>query len=283
MLAVASVVVVSFAWLAHQMVEREWAPELLQITGVVLAWGLLLLLDKWSPLSGLSRIMERLRLKIEHEGFAVSDWGAVPVGFAPGSALRLFHGSTFWDVGYVVATRDRLSVVGESVTFSLDRDQIESIEFVSRFPPIWPDRLALVRWKDERLGRSGSFQIGYLAQRSPAELFRPSDPLRETLIAWEQESGARETPRALKALTSPALPDVTSEPVSKMASSQTVLSAVMLGGVAALVLALLAGLPFDPFAEDRTGLAVMLMGMAAYGLLVWPYYRRYRDDDGEPS
>ena len=68
-----------------------------------------------------------------------------------------------------------------------------------------------------------------------------------------------------------------------MASSQTVLSAVMLGGVAALVLALLAGLPFDPFAEDRTGLAVMLMGMAAYGLLVWPYYRRYRDDDGEPS
>ena len=279
MLSVASLIVVSFAWGAQQMAHREWIPELLEISGVVLAWGLLALLDKWSPLTGVARILERLRLKIEHAGYPVSDWPAISVGFAPGASLRLFHGSAYWDIGYVVLSEDRLSFVGESAVFSLKRDQIIGIDFVSNFPPIWPDKVALVRWKDDRLGRSGAFQVGYLSQRSLVEIFRSSDPLRQSLLEWRQRVGAPATPAVLESLTSPALPDVTSEPVSKMASSQTVLGAVMLGGVAALVLGLLAGLPFDPFAEDRTGMAVMMMGMASYALLFWPYYRRYRDDD----
>ncbi len=281
MLAVASVIVVTFAWAAQQTADREWIPELLEISGVVLAWGLLALLDKWSPLTGVRRILERLRLKIEHEGYPVSQWPAVSVGFAPGSGLRLFHGSSYWDIGYVVPSEDRLSFVGESVAFSLKRDQIVGIDFVSHVPPVWPDKVTLIRWKDDRLGRSGAFQVGYLSQRALFELFRPTDPLRQALNDWEQRVAVSATPAALESLTSPALPDVTSEPVSKMASSQTILGAVMLGGVAALVLGLLAGLPFDPFAEDRSGLAVMMMGMASYALLVWPYYRRYRADDSK--
>ena len=225
--------------------------------------------DKWEPLMGLGRVGDKLRLKLRGEGISIDEAEGLLVGFGPDAEPRAYEQIHYWDAGFVCLTEDRLSYVGENTRFSLRRAQITEIEFRDHLPRWWPDRIAIVHWRDEENDRGGSFYLGRLAAVPLGQLFAKTSELERRVTAWQAE-GSAATPEPLSALESPDISPVTSQSIGETLTWKAALAGVALIAFFALVAGALFDFPFAwTFGPQGNGWKIVLLAAAAKALLAF--------------
>ena len=195
-----------------------WSSAVFFAVVAVVTVGGVLLVARWEPFLGLDSVAERLRQKFIADGVPMEGIESLPVGLSPGTEARFFENTPYWDVGYLLLTRDRLSFAGEETSFSIPRDQISAIETRYTVPRWWPEYQVVVRWRDPVTEADQAFHAGPLAQPSLKELFHGKRKLEQRLAGWRNGEATGETPTALASLPTPRFGEVTGLPAAEMAS-----------------------------------------------------------------
>jgi hypothetical protein len=158
----------------------------------------------------LPKLVASLKTKLAKEGIQADAWDGVFVGFSPAAGPRSYEQNTNWDLGCLFVRSDRLCYWGEETKFSLRPDQITAIMVALGMPGLLPPRRIYMAWKDDALGTSGVFNIGYINGASTLRLRFKSSKLAERLkVWWKSTPAVRPLPGPLATLRSPQLGAVT--------------------------------------------------------------------------
>ena len=231
------------------------------------AFGVLLL-DRWEAPLGAGRLADKLRAKLGGQGFPSDD--ALVVGFGPHDGPRVYDNSQIWDAGCLFLFRDQLAYIGEEARFALGRDEIESLEVRPYRPRLAPEGLVVIRWRDRQTSKSGAFYLQRFEPRPAGEKFQAENELIRRLGTWTEGVGDGPAPPAFAGLSSPDIPEVSSDPYSKLINAKTVAWALMFALGLGIATAFVLGFGFDTIlGPSGHGWKLLALLVAAMGAIVW--------------
>ncbi|HWC18489.1 MAG TPA: M48 family metalloprotease [Terriglobales bacterium] len=218
----------------------EFAVEHLQIAGqlrtLVYAAGVVLsvvfyfLSVKMLSLRGLSQQKTSSRKSAEVGGFKIKELQSCLVGFAPGSAPRIYLGTYNFDTGLLLLSKDRLVYLGNQLKFSLTRKQVISIQTGPGNPGWWSQERIYVRWQDETA--AGVFNF---SAQEPCSLWGLDARVRKLysqLLTWRLRGQPQEIPAGAEALQPPRIGEVTCKTPRETLSLKVQFSVLVLAGLA---------------------------------------------------
>jgi len=278
-----------FGW--SQIIARSLVPALFALAAAAFpAWRLTiwaagvpatlavcLMLRNLQAGRGFTPLRRAFARKLESRGVIPGEWGATFVGFAPHSAPRLYEHFTEWDLGYLFLTRDSLVYMGEQISFSLLREEVNTVATAPGFPSLLPSRSVCVDWRAD--GRSGRFRLEMSEEPTRLRGNRAAAVMARRIEAWRTGSpDGPAVPGPLTGLGAPDIGDVTSQSPRDLVRGADIRSNVLFIGMIAFGTALLVGLPTLP--RDGGG-ALYTVAVAVLATLLEALpLRRYRDPAG---
>jgi Zn-dependent protease with chaperone function len=195
---------------------------------------------------GYAGLCRRLRSKLSAEGVPLKPGGGWLVGFAPGSAPRVFESNYSWDIGFLSLTADRLCYWGEETRFALCREQIISIEAGRGIPDWLRTQFLYIRWRAAAGQPEMTFNVRPAEVRSLLAMRRAFRDLQRQIASWH--IGATSLgfePDSAASLPLPPTGQVTSTSVRTLRDPRQILSLLMFAGFASGFVAALLSLPIE--------------------------------------
>ncbi|MCX5770437.1 MAG: hypothetical protein NTZ09_09225 [Candidatus Hydrogenedentes bacterium] len=109
-------------------------------------------------MTGRRKLKSRLLAKLACQGVDLSDYRPAFVGFSPDDTATLYEGFTNSDIGFFFTRGNRLCFFGDSIRFSLPRQNVVAAE-LGRVTPGWYRRQPVViEWRNNE-GGAGRFCV----------------------------------------------------------------------------------------------------------------------------
>lgn len=231
-----------------------------------------LVLGRWR-----ARMRRLLTDRLEREGLGVAAAGTF-VGLAPGPLPGIYESLVFWDLGFLLLTRDRVIYVGDQARFALRREQVTAVELV---PGAFRGRSWLrvrVSWRSDD-GFTESFTVNGMERSNWLPSGREVRHLCERLQRWQMEPPtATETPPGLAALLPPRLPAPGRENLVVYRNPGTAFATALVVAAMASAFGMVLGLSFDP---DEGGEGLFAVLLAVVFILI-PFVFTWRPPGKEP-
>ncbi|MEW6306773.1 MAG: M48 family metalloprotease, partial [Verrucomicrobiota bacterium] len=195
---------------------------------------------------GFDGLREQLRAKLARRGMDPTESGGQFVMFSPNDGPRIYEGFTNWDIGFLLLFQEHLVYLGDQAQFVLCRADIRQLRLgLGAMDPTYPKRVYM-DWASEAQGLSGTFNVGPGDGRTLRDKCRAVEPFARQLESWQQgTTAATPMPSRYAELGPPQFGEVTSQPAVG-AQREPVLASTIILSVVALVVGLLAGLPYKP-------------------------------------
>ncbi len=218
LLLVPTLLPVCLAWSINQLsvtIGVRWG---LMGLGAIACIGAMLLTLDWVPLLGNHSLRQKIRDRLQSQGFLIDDWRGDIVGLSPSAETRLYERFYNWDMGAVFLMGDRLCYVGEQTRFSLSASQITQIQRRSGGGGWWPMPRVGIYWQDDERQVGGAFTLLAGNVQFLHQIAQASRQFQRRIETWHDTAEPRETPEPLAALPHPDFGDVTSQSLAEFAT-----------------------------------------------------------------
>lgn len=186
------------------------------------------------PARSLARIEERLRAVLAPPP------GAIFVGLAPDSQVRLYDGFHDWDAGFLEIEDGAVAFTGERVRFLLPREDVLAVERGPRPAGWFRARRIVVRFRGGAGDAPREFSLAPLGEKTVLRAARGTADLASRLSAWHSGRGISSRPAA-----PPAFPRVASLAPRDFRLARTVVPTVLAVAACAALATIVAGVPRD--------------------------------------
>jgi Zn-dependent protease with chaperone function len=245
--------------LMHLAGETLWTAY---AVGFIAALTISVVCSNFAPLYGHAELESNIRAKLAGDAFAREAHDGLFVGLAPDATPRLYESNSWWDVGMLLLTPERLIYCGEEARFSLSRRQITAIALGPGLANWFGTPVVYVSWRTDA-GAHRTFNIRPAGANSLTKIRkltkvfsrdlndwlygRPQQPDSIVKVIWgSSELGA--------SLPCPAFGEVSSLSLRSALNRRALQRSFFWVGVVALGVAVLLGLPFIPGADaDSSG------------------------------
>lgn len=183
------------------------------VEGIVWSFGISLLLRNRIVYWGFQSVCRRLKTKLDKRGLGDAARNGSLVGLAPATESRKYEGYSFWDMGVLWLTKEKLYYIGEQCEFALRREQVCQVYSCDNAPDWVTEKSLYIRWKDSPEGPTKTLHFVATGEVAVTKAKRAIDDLQARVQAWMQRS--EDFPAASPALESvglPVFPEITSTP-----------------------------------------------------------------------
>ena len=202
-----------FAWALARDGVSFFGMLALAVEGIVWSFGISLLLRNRIVYWGYQSVCRRLKMKLDKRGLGEAARLGSLVGLAPAAESRKYEGYSFWDMGVLWLTKEKLYYIGEQCEFALAREQVHEVYSCDTAPNWVTEKSLFIRWRDFPEGPTKTLHFVATGEVAVTKARRAIDELRTRLKAWMQQS--EDFPAASPALESvglPVFPEITSTP-----------------------------------------------------------------------
>jgi Zn-dependent protease with chaperone function len=200
-----------FAWALARDGVSSFGMLALAVEGIVWSFGISLILRNRIVFWGYPSVCRRLKMKLDKRGLGdVARHGSL-VGLAPAAESRKYEGYSFWDMGVLWLTKEKLYYIGEQSEFALEREQVNEVYSCDTAPEWVAEKSLYICWKDFPEGPKKTLHFVATGEVSVTKARHAIDELQTRLQAWMQQS--EDFPAASPALESvglPSFPEITS-------------------------------------------------------------------------
>jgi hypothetical protein len=141
-----------------------------------------------------------------------------------------------------------------------------------------------ITWQGAEPNAGGSLRLRDIEGANPQEMNRRTQQLAEKLLAWKAgKTEGSAHPGAWEVLGPPAIGEVSCKKPEEIATRRAAVAWMVMGGLAGLAMALLAGLPFAFSTAESGGWYVALTAGAASLLPFLPLWRYRRNSAAESA
>jgi Zn-dependent protease with chaperone function len=200
-----------FAWALARDGVSTVGMLALAVEGIVWSFGISLLLRNRIVYWGYQSVCRRLKMKLDKRGLGEAARNGSLVGLAPAAESRKYEGYSFWDMGVLWLTKEKLYYIGEQCEFALEREQVCEVYSCDTAPEWVTEKSLYIRWKDLPEGPAKTLHFVATGEVAVTRAKRAIDELQTRVQAWIQQS--EDLPAASPALESvglPAFPEITS-------------------------------------------------------------------------
>ena len=200
-----------FAWALARDGVSFFGMLALAVEGIVWSFGISLLLRNRIVYWGYQSVCRRLKMKLDKRGLGEAARLGSLVGLAPAAESRKYEGYSFWDMGVLWLTKEKLYYIGEQCEFALAREQVHEVYSCDTAPHWVTEKSLFIRWKDFPEGPMKTLHFVATGEVAVTKARRAIDELETRLKAWLQQS--EDFPAASPALDSvglPVFPEITS-------------------------------------------------------------------------
>lgn len=150
-------------------------------------------------------------MKLNKRGLVDAARHGTLVGLAPAAESRKYEGYSFWDMGVLWLTKEKLYYLGEQCEFALEREQVSEVYSRDTVPEWVAEKSLFIRWKDFAEGPKNTLHFVSTGEVTVTKARRAIDDLQKRVQAWVQQS--EDFPTASPVLASvgpPVFPEITS-------------------------------------------------------------------------
>ncbi len=198
---------------------------------------------EWQGVWGRKRLRRDFRAHLGAEDIQVDD-RAVLVDLSPHSTLRIYALGYTWDTGYLLFAENMLCYVGDQTRFALRPEQVLAIHPGPGTPGWFPDPRIYIDWQ---LDVASPVQTWNLLPTEPCSFWRISRQARDlctNLERWKsQPAGYPAASPALRGLSTPAVGEVTSQPVKSVVNLRRFMKVLFFNQVLAIAVCLTLNIP----------------------------------------
>lgn len=202
-----------FAWALARDGVSFFGMLALAVEGIVWSFLISLILRSRIIYWRFQSVCRRLKMKLDKRGFGEAARNGSLVGLAPAAESRKYEGYSFWDMGVLWLTKEKLYYIGEQCEFALERAQVNEVFSCDTAPEWVTDKSLFVRWKDSPEGPMKTVHFIATGEANVTRARRAIDELQARVQAWMQRS--EDFPAASPALDTiglPVFPEITSTP-----------------------------------------------------------------------
>ncbi|HEX5602003.1 MAG TPA: M48 family metalloprotease [Pyrinomonadaceae bacterium] len=200
-----------FAWALARDGVSTVGMLALAVEGIVWSFGISLLLRNRIVYWGFQSVCRRLKMKLDKRGLGEAARSGSLVGLAPAAESRKYEGYSFWDMGVLWLTKEKLYYIGEQCEFGLAREQVHEVYSCDTDPNWITEKSLYIRWKDFPEGPTKTLHFVATGEVAVTRAKRAIDEVQTRVQAWMQQSEV--FPPASPALESvglPVFPEITS-------------------------------------------------------------------------
>lgn len=183
----------------------------LAVEGLIWSFLISILLRNRIAFWGYQSFCRRLKMKLDKRGLGEAARYGSMVGLAPAAESRKYEGYSFWDVGVLWLTKEKLYYIGEQCEFALDRAQVRDVYSRDTIPEWVAEKSLFIQWQDSPDGPKQTLHFVATGEVTVTKARRAIDQLQTRIQAWMQQT--EEFPAAAPALESiglPVFPEITS-------------------------------------------------------------------------
>jgi heat shock protein HtpX len=183
----------------------------LAVEGILWSFGISLLLRNRIVYWGYQSVCRRLKMKLDKRGLGDVARNGSLLGLAPAAESRKYEGYSFWDMGVLWLTKEKLYYIGEQCEFALAREQVKEVYSCDTAPDWVTDKSLYIRWKDSPDGPTKTLHFVATGEVAVTKARRAIDQLQTRLQAWMQQT--EDFPTASPVFESmglPVFPEITS-------------------------------------------------------------------------
>ena len=186
---------------------------------------------------GYDSLGSRLKMKLNKHGLGDAARHGTLVGLAPAAETRRYEGYSFWDIGVLWLTKEKLFYIGEQCQFALERGEVNEVYSRDTDPQWHPEKSLFIRWKEYPEGPGQTLHFVATGEVSISKSRRAIELLQQRLQAWMYESVSfMPASRAAKSIPTPAFPEITSTlPPTRFDPGLAFKTAIQLGVYGAVV------------------------------------------------
>lgn len=152
-------------------------------------------------------------MKLDKRGLGEAARHGSLVGLAPAAESRKYEGYSFWDMGVLWLTKQKLYYIGEQCEFALEREQVYEVYSCDTAPDWITEKSLYIRWRDFPEGPTKTLHFVATGEVSVTKARHAIDELQTRLQAWMQQSEEfPATGPALESIGFPVFPEITSTP-----------------------------------------------------------------------
>lgn len=228
----------------------------LGIAGLVWSFGFSLVIRNRMAFWGYGNLCSRLKLKLDKRGLGDAARHGMLVGLAPAAESRKYEGYSFWDMGVLWLTNEKIYYLGEQCQFALERKQVNEV-YARDYAPEWlPEKSLFIRWRDYSDGPTKTLHFIAVGESTALKSRRAIDSLQQRVQAWMYQSVSfLPSPPALKWISTPVFPEITSQPALLKFNFAVALKAAVRLSIFAAIIA---------FAIQLSYLSIAYMAVAAF-------------------
>ncbi|HYV12571.1 MAG TPA: M48 family metalloprotease [Pyrinomonadaceae bacterium] len=200
-----------FAWALARDGVSFFGMLALALEGIVWSFGISLLLRNRIVYWGYQSGCRRLKMKLDKRGLSEAARHGNLVGLAPAAESRKYEGYSFWDMGVLWLTKEKLYYIGEQCEFALEREQVHEVYSCDTAPDWVTEKSLYIRWRDFPEGPTQTLHFVATGEVAVTKARRAIDELQTRLQAWMQQS--EDFPVAglgLESVGLPVFPEITS-------------------------------------------------------------------------
>ncbi|HKG61585.1 MAG TPA: M48 family metalloprotease [Pyrinomonadaceae bacterium] len=200
-----------FAWALAREGVSSLGMLALAVEGIVWSFLISLILRNRIVFWGYQSGCRRLKMKLDKRGFSDAARHGSLVGLAPAAESRKYEGYSFWDMGVLWLTKEKLYYIGEQCEFALEREQVYEVYSCDTAPEWVAEKSLFICWKDFPEGPKKTLHFVATGEVTVSKARRAIDELQKRLQAWLQQS--EDFPAASPVLESvglPVFPEITS-------------------------------------------------------------------------
>ncbi len=200
-----------FAWALARDGVSTLGMLALAVEGIIWSFGISLLLRNRIVYWGYQSVCRRLKMKLDNRGLGEAAHNGSLVGLAPTAESRRYEGYSFWDMGVLWLTKEKLYYIGEQCEFALEREQVCEVYSCDTAPDWVTEKGLYIRWRDFPEGPTKTFHFVATGEVAVTKAKRAIDELQTRVQAWmQQREKFPPASPALELVGLPVFPEITS-------------------------------------------------------------------------
>ena len=201
--------------LGHERVSGLWL-VVACVVGFIAWFAIYQIVRNAVAFSGHRSLGRSLRMKLEKRGLTEVARAGTLIGLAPAADSRKYENYSFWDIGLLWLTEDRLYYFGEQTEFSLSRTDVQSVYIEDAAPEWLPEKNLFLTWQEGNEAAKQTLHFVAVGERSVLNGRRAIESLHRRLDEWrKQPHDLPATPAEFMTVAEPRFPEITSVPAVK--------------------------------------------------------------------